>query len=228
MKKTTLLLALFLCAVMVTGCGKTAEKPSQPPAVTDTVANAKAALQSGEIRKAYDLLKTDDSDEAKAMLEKFAFTPQTVSGGDSVYTYDENGNLLSSDSSYDDLTYTYDEQGRVASIKWIYPPDWGFGWEYRSYIYNAKGEPQLLEWSDNLGIREKNTYDENGKLLTKETVGSDGNRTTTTYDAGGNPLTVELTKSDGSWQKTVCTYDQGGNLLSENDTFSDGDWSKCG
>ena len=122
-KKTALLLALFLCAVMVTGCGKTAEKPSQPPAVTDTVANAKAALQSGEIRKAYDLLKTDDSDEAKAMLEKFAFTPQTVSGGDSVDTYDENGNLLSSDSSYDDLTYTYDEQGRVASIKWIYPPD---------------------------------------------------------------------------------------------------------
>ena len=235
MKKTIVLLALFLCVAMVVGCGKTAEKPSQPTAVTDAVADAKTAIQSGDVRRAYDLLKAEDGDEAKAMLKNFAFVLTKEARNDgpaTAYTYDDNGNLTVEDYTntggvdpeyWSKTVYTHDAAGRVLTEE---RTNFDGYWETVTRAYDEKGNEIRVTDTDGDGgaYTLTATYDDNGNVLTKRFDYEDGYFTETayTYDERGNQLTATMTTgasdSESYWERGVSTYDENDRLLT--DTWS--------
>ena len=225
MKKIAVVLALLLCVTMVTGCGKTAEKPSEPTKAPDRVADVNAAIQSGDVRKAYDLLKADGSDEAKAMLENFAFvlTKEARDNGSStVYTYDASGYLTAEDYTgasgnyWSKVTYTHDAAGHVLTEEHTDCNG------YRKNItraYDEKGnEIRLTDPDGEHGaLTLTTTYDDSGNVLTKRFAYDSGHisESVYTYDANGNQLSVVMTEGGTYREERVWTYDADGNVLTD-------------
>ncbi len=140
------------------------------------------------------------------------------------YEYDENGNLLSEITYYDEIlrstiTCTYDDNGNMATYQSIRDGEIA---QDKTFFYDEQGnlirtesyergidlttEPEPLRL-----IVVTYQYDENGNLLEKDTRDEEGRGSTIrwTYDDSGNMLSEELVGSN----RTEWTYDEWGNVL---------------
>ena len=234
MRKTALLLALLLCATMITGCRSKNPAKDDTGATGDTIAEAQAAIDGGDVRAAYDLLKADGSDEAKAMLEKFAFVltkDVRNDGPTTVYTYDAAGNLTAEDYTYigsaigdywSKITYTHDTAGHDLTEEYT---DCNGYRESTTHAYDEQGNEIRLTATngENGAYTLTITYDDNGNALTKRFDYEDGHSSESvyTYDANGNQLSVVMTEGGTYREERVRTYDADGNVLT--DVYSNSD-----
>ena len=145
-------------------------------------------------------------------------------GGQTKYTYDADGRILSETDRLDNTTsYTYDENGNKTST--TYPDGTSELYEYNAqnlvnkmtnrdgtvelYDYDANGNQ--TSYTDARGNTSTSTYDENNNLLSN--TDALGNTTTYTYDAKGNVLT----ETDPMNNTTSNTYDDQGRLITQTD-----------
>lgn len=138
-----------------------------------------------------------------------------------VYTYDEDGCMLTSETRYtvdgvescDRTVYTYNSQHQL--VKSVDEYD-GSVSSTTTYTYNAKGQlvSEKTDYSDS-GVSEvQYTRDASGNCIKKIEL-SDGELawcTTSTYDAKGNLIKSVETDSEGVARLTeTYTYDSNGN-----------------
>ncbi|MBE6976118.1 MAG: hypothetical protein E7439_02835 [Ruminococcaceae bacterium] len=114
--------------------------------------------------------------------------------GTVIYTYNENGDVLTVKSSYNDVRYTYDEEGKC--ISWCF--------------LNSDGTPRETY---------QNTYDEKGNRISVRIYNGDktapDSGTDWVYDDQGN-LLEERRYLDGEvYIAFKYTYDEAGRLLTE-------------
>ena len=180
----SLALALLLLLGLTTACGKKKETQAKPE--DDTISSldeAKAAIEDGRYEEAYIYLLDDDSDEAKALREKFCYVPTALSliadDGTVIasgrWTYDANGYPLTHEVSGGFDPETPPAEGKVVCT------------------YDDKG--QML------------TKQVTQTSYAGETTSA---RHTYTYDDAGHRLTEEIAHSDGSVESYRYTYDAEG------------------
>lgn len=125
------------------------------------------------------------------------------SGNISVYTYDQNGNMIEINNSASGITtITYDSSGNILEQT---NPDGSTV----TYTYNNLGK--LTSINDSVNGVTSFTYDSSGNLL-KQT-NSDGSTITYTYNSTGNLTSI----NDSTKGITSFTYDSNGNRTSETD-----------
>lgn len=232
MKKRLFSLALVLLLLLCLGtaCGKKeaakpAPAPAQEPAVVTSLEGAKAAIEAGEYEAAYLYLLTDTSDEARELKKKFMYVPVEVSQSKDGQTYatgeweyDAHGYPIGQEAAAEHTFYednpidvtsavecTYDDEGRVLT---------------RTVTKMRNGNESWM--------KELNTYDVAGNLLTYDISHSDGTweKGSYTYDADGRPLTYDRRLYNGTWKKTTYTYDAAGNELTRYETDHINYWTK--
>ena len=152
----------------------------------------------------------DTTEPAPGPCTKEASAEDGTVDSRTMYTYDDQGNLLSEERDYGDdgtvdsrtvFTYTYDDQGSQLSAEMDYAGD---GTVDSRYAY---------------------AYDEHGNMLSWETDknadGTADRRYTYTYDERGNKLSEEEDKdNDGSVDSRYAyTYEEHGNRLSEEQDY---------
>lgn len=166
-----------------------------------------------------------ETDVQKQPLEIRAYQPNGILLGRHVYTYDDQGNMLSEniyymgseEPSYTRI-YTYDEQGRKLTYQYSSK-------HYSSlteYVYNEQGvQTEALNYNDKnvLSSRTAYTYDEQGNVIKEQCYDNDGNTSHRinceyTYNEQGKVLTK---KETGSWGDKLFeyTYDEQGRLSTE-------------
>lgn len=138
--------------------------------------------------------------------------------GNYSYTYDSQGNRLTSTDPLGHLTkFSYDSNGDVTQ-KQIQSDSSGTQFQNWSYTYNSLGE--VLTATDPLGNMTTNTYDTKGNLLTTTTPppssGGSGSKSSFTYDSKGELLTI----TDPNLNKTTLAYNAVGLISSVTDAQS--------
>ncbi len=171
-------------------------------------------------------------------------------GYSSLITYDNNGNKIevsSEDRAIDGSglsTYTYDEKGNILTSEGKYSELSGLSSQSSSiYTYDEKGNILKREdthtnaFSDGSSSQSSSiyTYDANGNILTREntSTSSDGSSSQSsfiyTYDSNGDLIADTYTSaySDGlsSQRSSIYTYDEKGKILTRDDTSTSSDGS---
>ena len=175
---------------------------------TVSYADTEAGL---EIRYAYNdghIATTRESRDEQGNLVLREFLQDDQMEYATIYTYDENGNLLSEETHYSDnpgvprIEYTYDEQGN------------------RIGHYEYDGE-ELTGWQEM-------TYDADGRCTETRSYGYDGELVSRTeHSWEGNTEIRSRMDSDGTvYMVTLVTYDEEGNLLQQ-ETQQDGYVISC-
>ena len=217
---------LLVCALLcLCACGKAPQKADPQDGITGNYKAAVAAIQSGDYRTAYDLLKNDTDEQSKELLSRFVFVPTTVTS-----------NIKGEDYSYDFSTeLTYDENGNP--LKHIHT-DKGDAVE-TVYTYADGRLVKEVATSDGYTRTTEYAYDNAGHLIRKniatEDVFKDGTRTDQTtytyvYDDKGN-LTEEKRVSvyrDGGGEEATTTYQYNadGKETLKRTSFKSGSWSE--
>lgn len=154
----------------------------------------------------------------------------------SLSTYDNNGNLTEESwehgsAAYGLSTYTYDENGNMLTSESREDTSNDF-WHQSSSIYTYDSNGNLIKSeststsSDGLTTSYSSTYDSNGNLIKSESTStySNGSTTSTTsiYDSNGTLRIDSILNisADSSWDKNTVTYDEYGNLIDE--TYENG------
>jgi RHS repeat-associated protein len=157
--------------------------------------------------------------------------------GNSLFTYDALGNVLSStDALNNTTTYTYDSMGNVLTRTQYLASNTPLTW---SYTYNSFQE--VLTATDPLGNVTTNVYDANGNLLSTTTPppSGTGSGLTTSFqynslgeltqvtDPKGNAMHLAYTPAglvasvtDAQSNATTFTYDGRGNRLTSVDALN--------
>jgi RHS repeat-associated protein len=131
------------------------------------------------------------------------------------YTYDADGQPLTTTNGRGTTTYSYDTEERLVSEQ--APGDT----QATTFTYDPAGA-QLTETDAN-GVL-SNQYDEAGRTL--KTTDSFGATATFTYDPDGNILTRTATPPSGTPYTTSYTYDTSDELATETDSAG-GEWIYC-
>ena len=222
---------LLTCGLMLLcACGQT---PQDEDALTGNYKAAVAAIDSGDYRTAYDLLKNDTGEQSQELLSRFVFVP----------TYDA---LITHHETTDDMHFstelTLDEQGNI--VKKV-STDKGDDTE-RIYTYDAHG--RIIEEkisSDGYLCVKTYTYDETGKPIRNQTTidipdssRSNDTRYTYIYDEMGNVTqqTVtnthvavengETTETTESVTQYEYRYNEAGKTIYQKTIYNDGDWDE--
>jgi RHS repeat-associated protein len=153
------------------------------------------------------LIKIIDADgKAVELIHNPANFVETVKdqlGNQTVYEYDERGNVLNEIDALGGVTKrTYDVNNNTLT-------ETDPNGNTTTFTYDARGN--VLTETDPLGNVTRFTYDSFGNILT--TTDAQGNTTTNTYDRNGN-LTSISGQANG---KTTLNYDGRGNLASFGD-----------
>ncbi len=128
-------------------------------------------------------------------LEKFTVLYDKETVGDTVteYTYGENGMIL----------------GKIITK----------GNEVRELVYDENGNrlKDITKRRDTVIYSYENTYDEAGRLLTRDYLFSSGieDHWELTYNENGDLLLKNCVSSDGTYRIVECIYDDAGKLLKE-------------
>ena len=146
------------------------------------------------------------------------------SHSDSTYGFD--GNLTTQDSS---SVYTYDENGKCIRTE----TSFGFGGELSTTISESTYDDagvlvgEETTYGDGSVSTKEYTRDDAGNLLREETTYGDGSVSTTEYtrDAAGALLHSEDVYRDGSTSTADYTYDDAGDLLREEASYIEGDYT---
>lgn len=194
------------------------------------VAKAKEAIANGDYKTAFVLLKHVDSDEAKAMLNKFAFVPTHMVTSDREYTnrYDGNGNRIAfetvtSEGSFLRIRYTFDDNNLLIDEEWTDndPASFSIRYTYENGLAVKKDS-----YSDGVLVySETYVYDEGGHCLTttcREENGEISLVINNTYDENGYLLTNERVSANGDQEKTIWTYDDQYREIHRTITTNDG------
>ncbi len=141
---------------------------------------------------------------------------ETDSGSKTIidYTYDNAGNLICQETSYEKRSYTYDDMGNLLSeIR----QDKKTGEITLSHTYTYDNEGRLL--IKQTGSRKYTyTYDKNGNMLTSTSYYNSGEmdyQTSYFYNEKGQRVKTETSYSNGSTASTTYERDEKGNILSE-------------
>ena len=239
---TILLVGGLLC---LCACGQTPQNEDTPQdGVTGNYKAAVAAIQSGDYRTAYDLLKGQLDEPSKELFSHFVFAPTTVTSNikgedydfhfSTVITYDDKGNPLTyvhtdKGNKYENV-YTYDDVGRLATVV-------GASKYYTStstYTYDSENRiirMHFLAESQTNG-REETTYtyvyDDKGNLTEEKRVSvySDGGgeeaTTTYQYNADGKETLKRTAFKSGSWSEYTTEYRADGTLYKFTERHSAG------
>ncbi len=221
------MLAAVLACLMLAGCGEAAKPADSGNGGGETetaVEKAQSAIEDGDYRKAYDLLKEDDSAEATELLGKFGFvlSVEVDDDGTHAYTYDERGNRLSATHTdwYDQKSeafFTYDENNNLLTERLIGADGQNNG-EY-TYTYDTEGrlvkEVQCL-FGHTTTI--DYTYNAEGKLLTERWDSGEGSWYVWEYTYPDSNTEKKVYSSDTTtnYEEITTVYDAGGNILRVN------------
>jgi len=129
-------------------------------------------------------------------------------------SYDKNGNILSLERSYEKLTYTYDEKGNLITEHHQDLTDRG---DHRLYSYTYDNEGRVLTKQTDMG-KYTYTYDQKGNLLTYTSCYPSGKidfQTTFFYNEKEQRIETKTLYGDGSTKTTTYERDEKGNMLSE-------------
>jgi|GEM_PF-2377893 len=138
---------------------------------------------------------------------------------ETIQTFDKNGNRLthsksnSSSGLWQKDNYYYNEKNQL--IKSEFQTE---SWKNTTtYTYHENGQIATNTTTFDGGGKDIAIYDENGLLISYETIGSNGywQKSTYTYNEAGKKLTHHTSVSTGSDHLTTYTYDENGHLLSE-------------
>lgn len=236
-KVLSILLACGL--VLLCACG---EQPQD--GVTGNYKAAVAAIDSGDYRTAYDLLKNATDEPSKGLLSRFVFVPTTITSAirgetydmhfSTELTYDKKGNPLKrvriDKGDKTETVYTYDDNGRM--IKQVATADDFTRTE--DYAYDAAGRLIRHHRADCHGSRIDETtytyvYDDKGNLTEEKRIftysDGDGDEVTTTYNYNeAGKITLEKTVSQsGYWSEKATEYRADGTLytMTERNSSSD-------
>ena len=217
---------LLVCGLLcLCACGKAPQKEDAPQAtITGNYKAAVAAIDSGDYRTAYDLLKNDTSEQSKELLSRFVFVPTTVTsnikGED--YSYDFS-TVLTYDESGNPLTHVHTDKGNAVETVYTYAD----GCLIKE-VATSDGYTRTTEYA----------YDNAGHLIRKhfatEDVFGDGTRTgqttyTYVYDDKGN-LTeekrVSVYSNGGEEATTTYQYNAAGKETLKRTSFKSGSWSE--
>ena len=233
---------LLSCGLMLLcACGQT---PQDEDTLTGNYKAAVAAIDSGDYRTAYDLLKSETDEQSKELFSHLVFVPTTVTsnikGEDYSYdfstelTYDKNGNPLKrvriDKGDKTETVYTYDDNRRM--IKQVATADDFTRTE--DYAYDAAGRLTRHHRTDCHGSRIDQTtytyvYDDKGNLTEEKRVSvySDGGgeEVTTTYQYNEvNKVTLKKTVfASGSWNEETTEYRTDGTLYKVTERLSSTD-----
>jgi len=137
-------------------------------------------------------------DKNSSITSKVLFDTNNTLKDSSLYTYNESGNLLRSNSfnkygNYQHIEFTYDVDGKLLKKKGFEYDEY-FEYTYK-YILDSTGKVKRVECYDSLGVVEyiTFTYNTKGKIIEQ----------TACYESGS-------IKS-----KTKCQYDSIGNVIKE-------------
>ena len=183
-KALSILLAcglLCLCA-----CGKAPQKADPQEGITGNYKAAVAAIDSGDYRTAYDLLRNATDEQSKELLSRFVFVPTTITSAIRGETYDMHFST----------ELIYDAKGNVLRHIRI---DKGDKVE-TVYTYDADGRIAKKEaTSDDSSSVTEYTYDQAGRLTRQYSVSDFAN----------------TERSNHSEQTRTYAYDEKGNLIEE-------------
>lgn len=162
------------------------------------IEGALAAVEAGDHQAAYELLKEDDSVQAKEMLKKFVFVPIT-------WNFTEDGELM------EKKQYTYDKDGRVVTV--VRDDRSREKITTTTYEYDGQGYLTAAKQQKSDGKAETVTYTvtNNGRQITENDAGS---YRTYLCDANGR-LIEERTENS----VTLYAYDEAGRLISEAEEY---------
>lgn len=170
------------------------QTPDVPPSSPTDREIAQGLIDEGKVDEAYAFLQESKDEDAKKMLENFAFTPLFCSELNETheYSYDDTGRLLKYVHQIMEKPY-YEE----------------------SYTYHENGLVRTLQKIDKEGTY-FSTYDDSGKLITHEEQYPTGKwlNKECTYDKKGNLLSSVMNFSDGSFVDDSYSYDYLGNCTS--------------
>ena len=160
---------------------------------------------------------------------------ESIEENDNKYVYDDNGNVLKSEYSYDSTTVSYemtynDANQTLTEVRKSKDGNYSYV-RSAKYTYDNKGNIATLEkhWGDNdnysYGIRYKYTYDDKGNIATLESEENENGKvgchymTSSSYNAEGYVLKESNKVFSGDCQYDVLhlyvenTYDKEGNIV---------------
>ena len=214
-KVLSVLLACGL--VLLCACGKQTQDTDKPQdTLTGNYKAAVAAIDSGDYRTAYDLLKDQGDEQSKELFSHFVFVPTTI-----------NTNTQSGTAAWDSsTTLTYNASGDVLKLTRIYQG------EVAETIYTYDNGRISTDVTTSHGITRTTeyTYDSAGRLCREHFVMADSTSeisetlSTYTYDKMGN--LIEEKHSSSNSEDAVHTYrynDAGKETLKRTD-YAPGIW----
>lgn len=228
--------------VLLCACGKQTQDADKPQdTLTGNYTAAVAAIDSGDYRTAYDLLKSATDEPSKELLSHFVFVPTStasvIRGEDyemhfsTELIYDEKGNPLKhthiDKGDKTETVYTYDDNGRLA--KEVATSD-----NYVrtvTYTYDAAGRltRKHIATNDEDATTYTYVYNENGNLTEEKRVSvysnGGGEEVTTTYQYNeANKVTLKKTVfAGGSWNEEATEYRTDGTLYKVTERHSSTD-----
>lgn len=170
---------------------------------------------------------TQEAEQVEYYCTRRVFTRSGITNQTDM-TYDEEGRLLSSVTTVDDvivnnLSYTYNDDGTLVTVTQQTEGGIVTGENHRTFDDQGNVLTEVMMEGDTAVSSYEYTYDENGNLLTQILTSAYGpensvNTTTYTYDENGNKLSQENTTNYGGQELVNLTeyqYDDQGRLATE-------------